>query len=62
LRIAFCWDFAKWRLVVSYRRFGTRFGSHLQGSSSAFLHRVTLKDGTDMIPRNVGTELPLYGA
>ena len=26
----------------------------------AFLDFLTLKDGTDMLPRNVGTELPTY--
>ena len=32
------WDFTKRRVVVSYRRFGTAYRSHLQGS------QLTLED------------------
>jgi hypothetical protein len=47
-------------LVVSYRRFGTTYRCHLQGSSS-ILGLVTLEDGTDWLSRNVsnyGSVLP----
>ena len=37
-----------------YRRFGTKYRSHLQGS--------VFEDGTDISYRNVGKELPLLAA
>ena len=40
---------------IVYRRFGTIYQSHLQGS------RI-LKDMTDRLSRNVGKELPLFAA
>jgi len=66
-----CSYFTHSRIVSLYRRLGTNYrfhsrvkGYHLQGSSSPmfFLDPWTLEDGTDMLPRNVGTELPFYVA
>jgi hypothetical protein len=34
---ALFWDFTQRRMVVSYRRFGTTYWSHLQGSNSQAL-------------------------
>jgi len=41
------WDFMERRFVVSYRRFGTSYRPHLQGSNS-------LHVWTDGLSRNVG--------
>ena len=41
--------------VVSYRRFGTKCRSRLEGSKS-------LKVGTDNFSRNVGEKVPFYSA
>jgi hypothetical protein len=40
-------DITQHRVIILYRRFGTTYRSHLQGSRS-------LEDGTDMLSRNVG--------
>ena len=34
MRTALFWDFTKRRIVVSYRRFGENYQSHIQGSDS----------------------------
>jgi hypothetical protein len=44
MRSLLFWDVTQHRLVVSYRRFGTTYRSHLQGSS------LTLEYGTDSCP------------
>jgi len=49
------WDTTQRRAVIPYRRFGTNYRPYLQASRSL----VTIKDGTDKLPRNVGTELQL---
>jgi hypothetical protein len=73
-RSALFWDITQRRVVILYRRFGTTYLSHLQGSRNPrrkpmkskekafFSDFLTLGDGTDRLPRNVGTELPLYDA
>jgi hypothetical protein len=38
------------------------FRDNLSVPSSLFLHYLTPEDGTDILSRNVGTELPLYAA
>ena len=43
-RSSLVWDVTYRRFVVSYRRFGTNFGSHLQGA---------FEGGTDSLSRNV---------
>jgi len=43
-------DIAQRVAVITYRRFGTTYRSHLQES---------FEDGTDMLSRNVAKELPL---
>jgi hypothetical protein len=64
----FC-DVTQRRLVVSYRRFGTTYQSHLQGqrglnrsSQVVFLDRLTLEYGTSRLLRNVGNCVPNYAA
>jgi len=42
-------------VAIPHRRFGKTYGSHLQGSAIQ-------EDGTDKMFRNVGEELPVYGA
>jgi len=34
VRSALFWDFTQRRMLVSYRRFGTSYCSHLKGSST----------------------------
>jgi hypothetical protein len=47
-------------LVIPYRRFGTTYWSHLQGSrKTGFL---TFEDGTEKFYRNVVKELPVLEA
>ena len=43
------WDFTQGKKVVSNRRFGTTYRSHLE-------------DGTDRLSRNVSKEQPFYAA
>jgi len=43
-----------------YRRVGTTYRSHLQGSRIQEL--LTLENGTDRLYRNIGKELPLHAA
>jgi len=51
-------------VVILYRRFGTTYRSHFQGSSwsSSFLDFLTLEDGDERLSRNVGRKLPIYAA
>jgi hypothetical protein len=44
-------------LVVIYGRFGTAYGSYLQGQAV-----LVLADGTDRLSRNVGKYLLTYAA
>jgi hypothetical protein len=60
-RTAILWDITQRRVVILYRRFGTTYRYHLQGST-LFLAFLTLKDGTDTLSRNVGKGLPLDAA
>jgi hypothetical protein len=48
MRSLLFWDVTQPIVIVRYRRFGSKFRSHLQGSS------LTLQDVTDTLPRNVG--------
>jgi hypothetical protein len=47
------WDFIQRGMVVSHRRFGTTYRSHLQGLSKW----LTLEDGTDGLSWNVGEKI-----
>jgi hypothetical protein len=49
---ALSWDITRRRVVNGYRRFGTTYRSHLQGSF--LLGLSTLEGGTDTLSRNVG--------
>jgi hypothetical protein len=51
------WDIAQRVAVIPYRRFGTTYRSHLQGSR--IQEYWILEDDTDRMSRNVGKELPL---
>jgi hypothetical protein len=67
LRSASFWVITRRRVVIPYRRFGTTYRSHHQGSGNpgrkAFaLDCLTLEDETGIFSRNVGKELPLYAA
>jgi len=53
LRTALFWAISQRVVLIPYRRFGTNYRSHLQGSK-------TLDDGTDSLSRNHGKELPLH--
>jgi hypothetical protein len=63
LRTALFWGVTQRRVVILYRRFGTTYQSHLQGSRSQrrklVLEFLTLENGTDTLSRNVGKGLPL---
>jgi hypothetical protein len=50
LRSAPFWDITRRRVAIVYRRFGTTCRSHLG--------LLTRKDGTDMLSRHVGKQLP----
>ena len=50
----FC-DFTQHRMVVPYRRLGTTYRSHLQGS----VDFLTVEYGTDRMSRNVGREFTI---
>jgi hypothetical protein len=61
MKSAACWDITQRRVVDIYRRFGTSYQSHLQGSRSPRrknLDFLTLEDGTGTLCRNVGKQLP----
>jgi hypothetical protein len=48
------WGITQRQVIILYRRFGTTYRSHIQGSNF-----LTLEDGTDTLSRNVGKGLPL---
>jgi hypothetical protein len=54
MRTVFFWYFTQRTTVVSYRHFGTAYRFNGQAK--------TLEDGTDMLARKVGKELPLLAA
>jgi hypothetical protein len=57
------WDIKQRRVVILYRRFGTTYRPHLQGSKSLrHVDVLTLEDGADRLSRNAGTEFQLYAA
>jgi hypothetical protein len=56
LTYALFWDVTQCWMVIVYRRLGTTYRSHLQGSVSLLLDFWTLEDGTDRLSWNVGTE------
>jgi hypothetical protein len=64
MRSALFWDIARRRVVTVYRRFGTKHRSHLRGSRDRVgnVGLLTREDGTDMLSRNVGKQLPHYAA
>jgi hypothetical protein len=58
-----CLIFTQRRVVIMHRRFGTTYRYHLEGSRSpSRIKFLTLGDGTDVLFRNSGAELPLYAA
>jgi len=59
LRTALFWAIMQRVVVISYRRFGTTYRTHLQRSRYFFL---ILEDGTEKLSRNVGKKLPLLTA
>ena len=58
LRFSLFWDFTLRRTVVSNRRFGKNYGSHLKGSSSP----LTLEGGTNNLSRKVSNKLSFHVA
>ena len=60
VRIAPVWTVSQRVVVIHYQRFGTTFLSRLEGLKNPRL--LTLDDGTDMLSRNVGKDLPLLAA
>ena len=72
MRSALFYDITQRWVVVLYRRFGTIYRSHLQGSRSRRRKAevsgkpigpiLNLEDGTDRLSRNVDSELPLNAA
>jgi hypothetical protein len=63
MRSALFWDITQRRVVILYRRFGTTYRSHFQGSRSliSFLLGI-LAPWTDTLSRNVGKWLPFDAA
>jgi hypothetical protein len=58
LRTALFWAITPRVVVITYRRFGTTYKSHLKGPGiPGFL---TLEDGTSRLSRNVGKEFRLH--
>ena len=51
-RTSFSWDVTQRRLVISCRRFGETYPSHL----------LELEDGTVGLPRKIGNQLSIYVA
>jgi hypothetical protein len=49
-------------LVISYRRFGANYRSHPQGSTIRSFGYLNPENGTAMLFRNVGKELPPLAA
>jgi hypothetical protein len=55
--------FTQRTVAIPYRRFGTTYRSHLQGSrikQESSLNFFTFEDGTYRSSRNVGKKLPLH--
>ena len=50
MKSAVFWDITRRRVVIAYRRFGTKV--------SVPLGLLTREDGTDTLSRNVGKKLP----
>jgi hypothetical protein len=48
LRSTLCWDFTQRRMIVWYRRFGTTYRSHFQGSSSLRRRQRRMKRSSGM--------------
>jgi hypothetical protein len=61
MRSALLRDFTERIGVVPYRRFGTPIGPISKGQVVQE-ELLTVKDGTNMLSRNVGKVLPLYAA
>jgi hypothetical protein len=57
MRSALFWDVTQLRMIIPYWRFGAILSISF---SRVFLECLTLKDGTDRLSRNVGTELPFF--
>jgi len=55
MRIALFWVISQRVMVISYRRFGTNYRSHLQWT-------IIPEDGADRLSRKVGKKLPLLAA
>jgi hypothetical protein len=58
MKTALFWVITQRVVVISYRRFGTTYWSHLQGSKSQEKEFLTPYNGTDRLFRNVGRKLP----
>ena len=58
-RCPLLWHFTERRAVIPYRRFGTAYRPHLQGSKSPGFDFLILEDVTGRLFRNVSTELLL---
>ena len=59
LKLSLFWDVTQHMLLVVYRRFGTTYLSHIQGSSSSVCC-FTRKYGIYRVCRKVGKRLPTY--
>jgi len=59
MRTSLFWDITQCTVVISSRRFGTTYMSHIQVSKMFFL---TPEDGTDRLSRNISKKLPLLTA
>jgi hypothetical protein len=60
MRSALFWIITQSLVVIPYRPLGTTFRSQLQVSKNQEV--LTLKNGTDILSRNVSKELRLYAA
>jgi hypothetical protein len=57
----FFWDVPWRRLVAGYRHFGKNISPIFNGQAVQGDY-LTLEEGKDMLPRNVGNRLPVYSA
>jgi len=65
MRTALFWAVTQRVAVITYRRFGKTYLSHLHWVGSIFkglLGFLTLEDGIERLYRNVGKEIPLLAA
>ena len=62
LRSALFWDFMQHRMVVCYRRFGTTYRSHLQGSSSLRRMLPTFRDNLSVPSSRASSPRTIYAA